>query len=68
MMNYTDITVRTANPAMLDETVQQLGPAVVVEDSWNGDTCTMRIYGDPGFIIFAIKSQGYGEVLESGQT
>ena len=63
----TDILVRTANPRMLDETVQQLGPAVVVGGPDNYvqvDGCyVVRAFGDPGFIKFAITNQGYGEVV-----
>jgi len=63
MSDSFDITVRTGNPKMLDDTVQQLGPAVVIDDSWNGDTCDVRVFGNPGFIVFAITNQGYGEVI-----
>ena len=62
----TDILVRTANPEMLDQTVQQLGPAVVVgaPDYVKVDDCyVVRVFGDPGFIKFAITNQGYGEVV-----
>lgn len=64
----TDITVRTRNPQYLDQTIQQLpGAAVVIEDSWDGDTCLVRVFGDPGFLKFAITNQGYGEVVEPGR-
>ncbi len=63
MFDVFDITVRTGNPKMLDDTVQQLGAAVVVDGSWNGDTCDVRVFGTPGFIVFAITNQGYGEVI-----
>jgi hypothetical protein len=63
----TDILVRTGNPAILDETVQQLGAAVVVggpDRFVQVDGCyVVRVYGDPGFIKFAITNQGYGEVV-----
>ena len=62
----TDILVRTASPQMLDETVQQLGPAVVVgaPEYVQVDGCyVVHVFGDPGFITFAITSQGYGEVV-----
>ncbi len=51
---------------MLDETVQQLGPAVVVgmPNPVMVDGCyVVRVFGDPGFIKFAITNQGYGEVV-----
>ena len=63
----TDILVRTANPQVLDRTVQQLGPAAVVGGPDNFvqvDGCyVVRVFGDPGFIKFAIATQGYGEVV-----
>jgi hypothetical protein len=60
---FTDLIVRTANAESLDRTVQQLGRAAVIRDSWNGETCDVRVFGDPGFIRFAITSQGYGEIV-----
>lgn len=59
----TDLIVKTANPDMLDRTVQQLGPAVVVDGSYDGETCRVRVFGNPGFIRFAITNQGYGEIV-----
>ena len=62
----TDILVRTADPGLLDRTVQQLGPAVVVgaPDYIQVDGCyVVRVFGNPGFIKFAITNQGYGEVV-----
>ena len=62
----TDILVRTASPEMLDQTVQQLGPAVVIgaPNYVQVDGCyVVRVFGDPGFIKFAIANQGYGEVV-----
>lgn len=59
----TDLIVATANPQALDATVQQLGPAVVVAGSWDGTTCRVRVFGDPGFIRFALTQQGYGEIV-----
>jgi hypothetical protein len=62
----TDILVRAGDPALLDSTVQQLGRAAVVgaPDYITVDGCyVVRVFGDPGFIKFAIASQGYGEVV-----
>ena len=62
----TDILVRTASPELLDRTVQGLGSAVVVgaPDYIEHDGCyVVRVFGDPGFIKFAIANQGYGEVV-----
>jgi len=66
-MEATDILVRTRDPAMLDATVQQLGPAAVVGGPGPYvmvDGCyVVRVFGNPGFIEFAIRQQGYGEVV-----
>lgn len=59
----TDLIVRTSNPGLLDTTVQQLGAAVVVDGSYNGDTCRVRVFGPTGYIKFALTNQGYGEVV-----
>jgi hypothetical protein len=63
----TDILVRTADPELLDRTVQQLGLAVVMQDAGGYaqvDGCyVVRVHGNPGFIKFAIANQGYGEVV-----
>jgi hypothetical protein len=59
----TDLIVRTANPTLLDSTVQQLGAAVVIEGSYNGDTCRVRVFGPFGYVKFAITQQGYGEIV-----
>lgn len=60
-----DLTVKTVNPELLDRTVQQLGPAVVVEGSFNGETCTVRVLDirSTGYLKFAITNQGYGEIV-----
>lgn len=64
-----DILVRTNNPQALDETVQQLGTAAVIQAQTPSgylsvDGCwVVRVFGDPGFIWFAITQQGYGEVV-----
>lgn len=60
-----DLIVRTANPKVLDETVQQLPmcSAVVVDGSWDGDTCRLRVFGGLGFLRFALTQQGYGEIV-----
>ena len=60
---HTDITVQTKNHELLNETVQQLGTASVVKDSFDGEKCTVRIFGDPGYIKFAIEQQGYGKIV-----
>lgn len=59
----TDLIVQTPDPELLDTTVQQLGPAVVVEGTYDGTTCKVRVFGDPGYIKFALAQQGYGQVV-----
>lgn len=61
--DVVDLIVRTTNPDLLDATVQQLGAAAVVAESFDGDTCRVRVFGDPGFIKYAITNQGYGELV-----
>lgn len=61
----TDLIVRTANPKALDDTIQQLPgcAAAVVDDSFDGDTCRVRVLGGLDFLRFAITQQGYGEIV-----
>lgn len=64
LIRATDLIVRTTNPDLLDGTVRQLpGAAMVVDGSYDGETCRVRVFGDPGFIRFAITNQGYGEIV-----
>jgi hypothetical protein len=60
---FTDLVVKCGNPKDLDSVVQQLGPAVVIDGSWNGETCRVRVFGNPGYVKFAIDHQGYGQVI-----
>lgn len=62
MSEYTDIRVRTKNPEALDKVMVQLG-ACVIEGTWHNGICLVRVFGNPGFVKFAIKNQGYGEVI-----
>ena len=65
-MRSTDIFVETSNPAMLDQTVNALGAAVMQDGQGEylleGQYYVVRAFGDPGFIEFAIDSQGYGKM------
>lgn len=65
----TDLTVRTGDAELLDQTLQALPMchAVVIEGSWveSTRTCQVRVFGDPGFVKYALANQGYGEVLDS---
>ena len=61
---FEDIEVETKNPTVLDETVQQLGAAAVIDGSFDGHTCKVRCFGNSvGFIKFSIDRQGYGQVV-----
>lgn len=63
----TDIRVETPNPKALDDVMRQL-PMVharVVEDSWDGAVCTVRVLDNADFVRFAITNQGYGKVVDS---
>lgn len=64
-IEFTDIVVETRNPEVLDQTVQQLGAAAVVDGSFDGEKCLVRVFGDPGFIKFAVTNQGYGKIVET---
>jgi len=63
--DVTDLIVTTSNPQLLDETIQQLPgcAAVVVDDSFNGETARVRVFSGLGFLKFALKNQGYGTVV-----
>lgn len=63
MTQVVDLIVETRNPTALDAVVQQLGPACVIESSFNGTTAHVRCFGNAGFIKFAIDNQGYGKVV-----
>jgi hypothetical protein len=60
-----DLIVQTADPDLLDATVQQLPgcSAAVVEGSFNGETCRLRVFSGLGFLKFAITQQGYGVIV-----
>lgn len=67
----TDLIVKTGNPEALDRILQTFGAVVVQSDidkptymQKNGGY-VVRCFGSPDFIKFAIKNQGYGEVLET---
>lgn len=63
MAEFVDLKVETRNPKALDATIQQMGPAAVIDGSFDGQTCTVRCFGGcHGFIKFAIEHQGYGKI------
>lgn len=55
------------NPIAVDKTLQQLGAAVLVggEDNYlKQDGCyVMRVFGNPGYIKFAVEHQGYCRIV-----
>jgi hypothetical protein len=61
---YTDLTVTTNNPRLLDQTLQQLPScaAAVIEGPYDGVTCTVRVFSGLGFVTFALANQGYGKI------
>lgn len=66
----TDFLVECGNPKAFDQTIQQLGAAVLINGG-NEDSYTkkdgyyiMRVFGDVGFLKFAIENQGYGKVIK----
>lgn len=71
MTSYTDLLVKTPNPQYLDSVAQQLFAGAVCGGGMPGGYQTdpetgayiVRVFGDPGFAKFAIKNQGYGEVV-----
>lgn len=60
-----DFTVRTGSAEALDATVRALPSCVaaVVEGSFDGSSCVVRVFGNASFFRFAMKNQGYGEIL-----
>jgi hypothetical protein len=69
MSNVVDLRVGTVNPDYLDQTLSLLPgpPARVVAGSFDGTACTVRVFGDPDFLKFALKNQGYGTLLSEEQ-
>ena len=65
----TDYLVECGNPKAFDKTIQQLGTAVLINGGAEGDYSKkegfyiMRVFGDVGFLKFAIENQGYGKVI-----
>jgi len=66
----TDFLVECMNPEAFDKTINQLGAAALVESGGKGQYLmkdgyyVMRVFGDAGFIKFAIGNQGYGKIIE----
>lgn len=66
----TDYLIECGNPEAFDKTVQELGAAVLIDGGVKGRYIQkdgyyiMRVFGEPGFIKFAIESQGYGKIVK----
>lgn len=63
-----DLLVDTPSPEALDRTLQQMGAVLVgggtpLGYERVGEHYVVRCLGNPGFIRFAIESQGYAKVI-----
>ena len=65
----TEFLIECRNPEAFDRTVQSMG-AVLCDDGNKGQYIkqdgyyVMRVFGDAGFLKFAIEMQGYGKVIK----
>lgn len=66
---FTDYIIETNNPEALDKIINAYGG--ILQQDYNGnyiksnDGCyNMRIIGNPGYIEFMIKNQGYGKIIQ----
>jgi hypothetical protein len=61
-----DLKVTTKNPELLAQTLHDLpGCGVLVnEDTFDGETVTVRVLWGLSFLKFAMEKQGYGSILE----
>lgn len=65
----TDFLVKCGNPVGFNRTIMQMGAALIEDGAPDHykmiDECyVMRVFGDPGYVVFAIKTQGYGTVVK----
>lgn len=66
----TDFLIECGNPKAFDKTIQKMGAAALInggnEDNYikKDGRYVMRVFGDTGFIQFAIENQGYGKVIK----
>jgi hypothetical protein len=65
-VRYTDVFVETSNPEMLDQTIASLGAALIQDGEGNYELedgyYVARVFGDSGFLKFALETQGYARV------
>ena len=70
MKPVTDFLIECRNPEAFDNTIQQLGAAVLLNGGEKGNYTkkygyhVMRVFGDSGFLKFAIQNQGYGNIIK----
>lgn len=70
MKQATDFLIECGNPEAFDNTIQQLGAAALIDGGVKGKYIKkdgyyiMRVFGDAGFLKFAIENQGYGKVIK----
>ncbi|HRQ17748.1 MAG TPA: hypothetical protein PL085_11775 [Agriterribacter sp.] len=66
----TDFLIECGNPEAFDRTINSMGAAALVENGGNGQYLkkdgyyVMRVFGDAGFLKFAIQNQGYGKIIK----
>ncbi|KFC19353.1 hypothetical protein [Chryseobacterium sp. FH1] len=66
----TDFLIECNNPHAFDKTIQQLGPAVLLDGGTKGNYIkkegyyVMRVFMNSGYIKFAVESQGYGKIIK----
>lgn len=69
MKEATDFLISCNNPEAFDRTIQTMG-AVLCDGGNKGQYVQkdgyyiMRVYGDAGFLKFAIENQGYGKIIK----
>lgn len=65
-----DFLVECLDPKAFDQTIQKLGTAALVNGGNENNYAkkdgyyVMRVFGDAGFLKFAIENQGYGKVIK----
>jgi len=67
-MEFTDYLIDGfSNPSALDRTLNALGPALLIGGPDHYEKIegyyVMRVFGDAGFIEFAVKHQGYCNIV-----
>jgi hypothetical protein len=60
-----DFLVDTPNPAALDATLQQLGAVLIGGPDFiqHDGHYVVRCLSDPGYVRFAVETQGYAKVI-----